>query len=81
MPAKSEPCVDVVFRVFPEGDVIALFPKLSEGRGMITSYQHIGQHGDARSSLVRELRAASPSEYAALLKELRDVGYCLRVKK
>ncbi len=45
------------------------------------SYQHVGQHGAASSELVRELRPATPAEYADLLAELKDIGYCLRVKK
>ena len=28
----------VIFRKFPEGDVIALFPEQNEGRGTINSY-------------------------------------------
>jgi hypothetical protein len=73
-------CIDVVFRVFPEGDVIALFPKLPAGGGMITSYQHFGQHGDASPKLIKELRKATKPEYTELLAELRRIGYCLTVR-
>jgi hypothetical protein len=72
--------LDVVFRVFPEGDVIALFPSEKE-RNLIMSYQHLGQHSLASPELVRELRPATPSQYAHLLAELRGLGYHLRVEK
>jgi hypothetical protein len=74
-------CLDVVFRVFPEGDVVALFPGVKEGNGTIMSYQHVGQHAAASSTLARALRAATPMEYAPLLAELKRIGYCLRVMK
>jgi hypothetical protein len=78
---KSEPITDVVFRVFPDGDVIALFPKDKYGPRTINSYQHVGQHGEASPALIKELRAASPTEYAPLLAELKSIGYRLRVDK
>jgi hypothetical protein len=74
------PCIDVVFRVFPEGDVIALFPGEDVGRGLINSYQRVGQHGGADPTLIRTLRKASRPEAAALLAELKRIGYCVRVK-
>jgi hypothetical protein len=73
--------IDVVFRVFPEGDVIALFPTRKERAGTILSYQHLGQHGDASSALIKELRPAFPEEYASLLSELKDIGYRLHIRK
>ena len=73
--------IDVVFRVFPEGDVIALFPRWNEVGGTIMSYQHLGQHGSASPSLVRELRSATAKEYAPLLAELKRLGYVPRVLK
>jgi hypothetical protein len=75
-----EPCVDVHFRVFPDGDVIALFPNDRVGRGQINSYQRLGQHGGASPALIEELRKASRAEYAPLLAELKNIGYCLRVR-
>lgn len=72
--------LDVVFRVFPEGDVIALFPSEKE-RNLIMSYQHLGQHSLASPELVRELRPATPTQYAHLLAELKSLGYHLRVEK
>ena len=79
-PATERVGIDVAFRVFPEGDVIALFPKQDEGRGQIGSYQHLGQHGGADRSLLR-LKKATPSQYASLLAELKSIGYVPRILK
>ena len=56
--------VKVIFRKFPEGDVIALFPEDDQGRGLIGSYMTIGQHGDASKSLITDLEPASKEEYS-----------------
>lgn len=77
---SPEPCLDVVFRVFPEGDVIALFPGEFAGRGLINSYQRLGQHGGASPALIKQLRKATRAEYGPLLVELKRIGYCLRVR-
>ena len=65
----------VIFRKFPEGDVIALFPEQNEGRGTINSYMTVGQHSEASKALISELKPASPEEYADLMSELKKVGY------
>ncbi len=67
--------VKVIFRKFPEGDVIALFPEVDQGRGLIGSYMTIGQHGDASKSLITDLEPASKEEYAKLAAELERIGY------
>jgi hypothetical protein len=77
---SSEPCIDVVFRVFPEGDVIALFPGEDVSRRKINSYQRLGQHGGADRALIKELRKATRKEYGPLLAELKSIGYCLRIR-
>lgn len=65
-----------IFRVFPEGDAIALFPNQRGARpAWCNSYQHIGQHGDAHKDLIKELRAATAEEYAPLAAELQRIGY------
>jgi hypothetical protein len=78
--SSAEPCIDVVFRVFPAGDVIAIFPSEDYGRGQVMSYQHTGQHGGASRELIKELRSASRKEYGPLLAELKSIGYCLHVR-
>jgi hypothetical protein len=67
--------VKVIFRKFPEGDVIALFPEEDQGRGLIGSYMTVGQHSDASKSLITELEPASKEESAKLADELKRIGY------
>lgn len=71
----------VCYRVFPDGEVIALFPdEITDCiRHYCTSYQHIGQHAEASAELLRELRPAEPDEYAALHAELLSIGYRLDI--
>ncbi len=66
-----------VFRVFPEGDVIALFPAIADGQyGQCSSYLHFGQHGAADyGHVIRTTRQAKPEEYADLMQELASIGY------
>ncbi len=72
----------VIFRVFKEGDVIALFPsELADNRGNCMSYMHIGQHGAADyNGLVRTTRLATEAEYKALARELTSIGYNLEIR-
>ena len=72
---EGDDTVKVVFRKFDNGDVIALFPEEEQGRGLITSYMEIGQHGDASKSLITDLEPASKEEYAKLAAELKRIGY------
>lgn len=68
----------VIFRKFPEGDVIALFPNMIvDSEGNITSYQHVGQHGGASPELINELDHATEKEYRPLADELINIGYNL----
>jgi hypothetical protein len=70
----------VVFRKFPEGDIIALFPNQIETKeGHINSYQHVGQHGGASPELINELEKAHFNEYQDLANELLSIGYDLQV--
>lgn len=74
----------VVFRVWPNGDVIALFPQIADsydGR-TCSSYEHIGQHSAADTfCVVRQTRLAKPKGYRELAKELKGFGYKLVVGK
>ncbi len=72
----------VVFRVYKKGgDVLALFPYMKwDTRGNCGSYQRIGQHGGAHyGHNIRATRPASPADYAPLARELRGMGYRLRI--
>lgn len=71
----------VIFRKFPEGDVIAFFPDLpvTNDPGAMLSYQHIGQHGAAFYPL--DTKPANSDEYVALYVELESIGYDLEIRK
>ncbi|MCK5236221.1 MAG: hypothetical protein KAR06_04470 [Deltaproteobacteria bacterium] len=73
----------VIFRKYPEGDVIALFPDNSYRRNYMTEcYQHIGQHGEGDyRGVVASTKPATPEEYADLKAELESIGYDLDVRK
>lgn len=67
-----------VFRKYPDGQIIALFPDVpwSERLGEVASYMHIGQHGAADyRHVVATTKPATEKESAGLLNELRQVGY------
>ena len=69
----------VMFRLWPEGDVVALFPEIpGDNRGFpyCTAYAHIGQHCGADYRLViRRTKPAPRKAYRDLLAELRQIGY------
>ncbi len=67
-----------VFRKYPDGQIIALFPDIpwSRYRGEVTSYMRLGQHGAADyKHVVATTRPATEDEYLDLLAELKQVGY------
>ena len=67
----------VIFRKWKDnGEVIAFFPDDDWGHGLIGSYMHVGQHGGTSyQQCLRVTVPASPEEYAALLTELKQLGY------
>lgn len=74
----------MVFRVWPNGDVIALMPTLPYAVGgyCCQSYEHVGQHGAADyTGVVRATKLATAAEYADLLAELTGRGYNVRPVK
>lgn len=72
---KHEVLVHTAFRVFPEGDVLALFLNLPEHEGYVMSYQRVGQHGAASLELLTTLPVATPAQYKPLRDELTGLGY------
>lgn len=84
---KEKEDIDVVFRKFKDdGSIIALFISTwktpSVNVGHVMSYQHVGQHGEADPSIIRGVTvAAKPEECGDLARELRSIGYRLRVMK
>ena len=73
--------IDVDFRVFVDGDIIALFPNDAWDDVNIASYMHIGQHGGASKEHLNELTKASQAQYAELETELISIGYKLNILK
>lgn len=75
----------VVFRVWTDGDVIALFPQIpADLQGFLCqSYMHAGQHGaaDDKFAVVPKTKLATPKEFIELKRELRQIGYNLQVGK
>ncbi|MEI8172717.1 MAG: hypothetical protein WCH07_04435 [Deltaproteobacteria bacterium] len=70
----------VIFRTWPKGDVIALFPDIEAGLFSCSSYMRVGQHGAADYRyVVEQTKQATIAEYADLAVELKQIGYNLRV--
>jgi hypothetical protein len=79
---KKEPRTKVVFRKWPDGNIIALFPQIaSDVFGYsCQSYEHVGQHGGADySGVVQRTTPAKPHEFSDLKQELERRGYDLWV--
>lgn len=75
--------VNVVFRKYKGGDIIALFPNetLFEP-GACSSYMHVGQHGAADySHVISNTVAAAVTEYTPLKAELEGLGYTLNIRR
>jgi len=66
---------NIEIRKFPEGDLIAAIEGYPCSHGMIMSYQHIGQHGEASLELIHSLPFAEYTESIPLIEELRSIGY------
>jgi hypothetical protein len=74
----------VVFRKFPDGEIIALFPNMAattNNSWLCGSYMHVGRHGAADPRIVSDTQPAQPQEYAALKAELEQIGYRLDVRE
>lgn len=71
--------VNVAFRKFPDGDVIAFISGYPCNDRTVMSYMHIGQHGEASTELLDDLESVSEDDYKDLLNELRNIGYDVTV--
>lgn len=70
----------VIFRAWPDGDVLALFPDIEEQDGLVLGYEHVGQHGEADYAwCMARTKQATPKQYAKLKRELTQMGYDLTV--
>lgn len=78
-----EPPTPVVFRTDRagrfKGAITAVFPTLPGSPCMLLCYTHVGQHGSCSLDWLRDTRPATPQEYAALARELEQIGYNLRI--
>ena len=71
----------VVFRKWPNGDILALFPLVQDYSYFCLSYQHIGQHGGADyTGCISSTKPATSEEYADLETELQFLGYSLQIR-
>ncbi len=84
---EEEEVTPVVFRRWPDGDIMALFPFEASTVGNpyeCASYAHIGQHSGAEPNhCIYSTRPATEAEYADLKRELESepFGYRLKVIK
>ena len=80
---QMDEITEVIFRVFNNGDVIALFPGIPGTSNPYTcmSFMHVGQHSAADPRIVDTTRLATPKEYADLKRELESRGYRLKVRQ
>lgn len=80
---KDEVETIVIFRVYSDGDVFALFPaEVNYPDGSCDSYQHVGQHGAANYGHCLSIsKLATEAQYRSLKLELEGLGYNLNVKK
>lgn len=69
--------IPVLFRAERSGqfknELTAVFPTLPANPGMMVCYAHIGQHTEGSVGWYNGTRAAKPSEYESLLRELRGI--------
>jgi len=74
---------NVVFRIFPDKQILALFPyEINPYNGFVNSYMHIGQHSEADyKGCVKITKPANEKEYVNLFNELENIGYNLNVIK
>ena len=81
---KDTHITEVIFRKLSHShEILALFPyETSPEAGMVSSYMHVGQHGDAEyNHCIKISTQATEEEYSNLKKELESIGYNLKVVK
>ena len=71
----------ITFKMTMDGEAIAFVWSAEANRGMVMSYMHVGQHGEASLSYVDDCRYARGAEEIEkchdLVQELRSIGYDL----
>ena len=72
----------VVFRKFRDtGEIIALLPDNPANPGMVDSYMHVGQHGEASVGIARFTVRPLRGEHLELCGELRAIGYAVEMRE
>lgn len=76
----AEKGTKVIFRKFPDGEIIALFPELPGDNCVLNclNYIHNGQHGSGKATC-EGTKPASLNESLPLMRELTAIGYNLTV--
>lgn len=77
VPNTDESITAVIFRKFPQGEVIALFPYIpGDTTGILCeSFMHVGQHCPADPHLTRATEPATQEEAWDLICELTSAPY------
>lgn len=80
-PTLTRSEIPVMFRKWPKkegGDIDAIFPTIpgTNDPYTCTIYAHVGQHSSGDPvAVIQRTKAAKPSEYTDLMKELHSIGY------
>jgi len=64
-----------VLAVFPDEWHQVCGPDGEKPNILLACYSHAGQHSTCSTEYLKELRPATPAEYARLLAELKSIGY------
>ena len=71
---KSRTFKDTIFALFPH--------ECSTSEGLVTLYQHVGQHSSADYDFcIRKTKPAKKEEYKDLKEEIESLGYNLKIVK
>lgn len=81
VPEKQK--VEVVFRKYDNGEIVALFPhNVADCSGACSGYTHIGQHTACDYDYTISItKPAKSEEYQDLFNELEKIGYKVKVIK
>jgi hypothetical protein len=78
--ARDPNATRVIFRTYPDGDVVAILLDVPANPGCVVCYQRIGQHAEGHySRLIEDTRAATPEEFTSLRRELEGKPYEYRL--
>ena len=71
----------VIFKKFPDGEVVACLLDVPANRYCVVTYQHVGQHSEGDISTTASFSPANVGEYGSLQEELESMGYVLEIRK